>query len=55
MAVIKEGMIIFATDACKAGKADARAWLKEQGYTPDQVRLYELDGQILAQARIDLQ
>lgn len=46
---IQPGTIIFATDASAEGKADARAWLKAQGYTPAQVRLYELNGMTLAQ------
>jgi ABC-type nitrate/sulfonate/bicarbonate transport system substrate-binding protein len=51
---LKAGTIILATDASREGKAWARAWLKEQGYTPQQVRLYELDGQTLAQALVNL-
>ena len=51
---IKAGTIILATDNSKDGRAFARQWLKDQGYTPDQVRLYELDGQTLAQAIVDL-
>lgn len=51
---IKAGTIILATDNSKSGRAWARQWLKDQGYTPEQVRLYELDGQTLAQAIVDL-
>lgn len=51
---IKAGTIILATDNSKEGRAFARQWLKDQGYTPEQVRLYELDGQTLAQAVVDL-
>jgi hypothetical protein len=51
---IKAGTIILATDNSKDGRAFARQWLKDQGYTPEQVRLYELDGQTLAQAIVDL-
>ena len=47
---IKPGTIIFATDDSTEGRSDARSWLKSQGYTPAQVRLYQLDGQTLAQA-----
>ena len=50
MAEIKAGTIIFATSACKDGVADARAWLKEKRYTPDEVRLYKNDGMVLVQA-----
>jgi len=51
---IKAGTIILATDNSAESKAFARAWLKNQGYTPAQVRLYELDGQTLAQALVNL-
>jgi hypothetical protein len=51
---IKAGTRILATDNSKDGRAFARQWLKDQGYTPEQVRLYELDGQTLAQAIVDL-
>jgi len=47
---IKAGTIIFATDASEEGREDARAWLRERGYTPQDVRLYERDGMTLAQA-----
>ena len=47
---IKVGTIIFATLDCKEGLADARAWLVEKKLTPDQVRLYRLDGQVLVEA-----
>jgi hypothetical protein len=46
---IKVGTIIFATLDCKEGLADARAWLVERKLTPDQVRLYRLDGQVLVE------
>ena len=51
---LKAGTIILATDNSKEGRAFARLWLKDQGYTPEQVRLFELDGQTLAQAIVDL-
>ena len=44
----------MATDNSAKGKSFARSWLKEQGYTQAQVRLYELDGQTLAQALVNL-
>jgi len=47
---IKAGTIIFATDASAEGRADARAWLKKRGYTPQDVRFYEHDGMTLVQA-----
>jgi hypothetical protein len=46
---IKIGTIIFATSDCKAGIADARAYLAEMKLKPDQVRLYRHDGQVLIQ------
>ena len=51
---LKAGTIILATDNSKAGRAFARQWLRDQGYTPDQVRLFELDGQTLVQAIVNL-
>ena len=50
MTEIKAGTIIFATSACKDGVADARAWLKEKQYKPDEVRLYKNEGMVLVQA-----
>jgi len=47
---IKVGTIIFATLDCKEGLADARAWLVDQKLTPQQVRLYRHDGQVLVDA-----
>ena len=51
---IKAGTIILATDNSKEGRVFARQWLKDQGYTPEQVRLFELDGQTLVQAIVNL-
>jgi len=48
--MIKAGTIVFATDDCKAGRGDARAWLKEKSLTPQDVRLYALEGQVLIEA-----
>lgn len=50
MTEIKAGTIIFATSACKAGASDARDWLKEKQYKPDEVRLYKNEGMVLVQA-----
>ena len=44
---IKAGVIVFATSDCREGISDARAWLKEKGFKPDEVRLYRHDGQAL--------
>lgn len=46
---IKTGFVVFATDDTRCGILDARAWLKENNMTPDQVRLYRHDGQILVE------
>jgi len=46
---IKAGTVIFATLDCKDGLADARSWLVEQKLTPQQVRLYRHDGQVLVE------
>lgn len=46
---IKAGVIVFATDDSKDGIQDARAWLKEKGLTPQQVRLYKHEGQTLVE------
>lgn len=48
--MIKAGTIVFATDDCKDGRADARGWLREKSLTPQDVRLYALDGQVLIEA-----
>jgi len=50
MTDIKAGTIMFATSACKAGIVDARDWLKEKQYKPDEVRLYKNEGMVLVQA-----
>lgn len=47
MGTIKTGVIVFATDDSREGILDARAWLKEKGMTPDQVRLFRHDGMTL--------
>ena len=47
--MIKAGVVVFATDDSRAGIEDARAWLKEKGLTPDQVRLYRANGQTLVE------
>lgn len=47
---IKAGTIVFATDASAEGVADARKWLRDTGLTPQDVRLYLLDGMTLVQA-----
>lgn len=49
MATIKTGVIVFATDASREGILEARAWLKEKGLTPDQVRLFRLNDQTLVE------
>lgn len=46
---IKAGVIVFATDDSKDGIQDARAWLKEKAFTPQQVRLYKHEGQTLVE------
>jgi hypothetical protein len=47
--MVKAGVIVFATQDCKDGRADARRWLKETGLKPDQVRLFVADGQVLVE------
>jgi len=47
--VIKRGVIVFATDDCPEGRAEARAWLKSKRMTPQDVRLYALNGQVLVE------
>ena len=49
VAAIKTGVVVFATDDSREGVLDARAWLKEKGLTPDQVRLFRLNGQTLVE------
>jgi len=49
MGDIKTSVTVFATDDCRDGAADARAWLKEKGLTPDQVRLFRHNGQVLVE------
>lgn len=46
---IKAGVIVFATDDSKDGIQDAREWLKEKAFTPQQVRLYKHEGQTLVE------
>ena len=55
MTEIKAGTIVFATSDCKAGVADARAWLKEKQYTREEVRLYKEGGMVLVQAIKNIQ
>jgi hypothetical protein len=52
---VKTGTIVFATDASAEGVADARVWLRESGLTPQDVRLYRLDGMTLVQALRDVE
>jgi hypothetical protein len=49
MQVIKSGVVVFATQDTRDGILDARAWLKEHGFTPVQARLYRHDGQVLVE------
>jgi hypothetical protein len=49
MQTIKTGVIVFATDASRDGVIAARSWLKEKALAPDQVRLFNLDGQTLVE------
>lgn len=51
---LKAGTIIFWTQDCADGRAEARAWLKAKGYTPQQVFLTELGGEILATLRVKI-
>jgi len=47
----KPGFILFATGDSPEGSADARAWLADKKLTPNQVRLFSLDGMVLVQAK----
>ena len=49
MTEIKQGVVVFATDDTKEGRDDARAWLKAKSLTPDQVRLFRLNDQVLVE------
>lgn len=51
---IKSGTIVFATQDCAEGRADARVWLREKGLTPNQVRLYSDGGMVLVSALLPL-
>jgi hypothetical protein len=44
------GTILFATRDCKDGRTDARQWLRENGLTPEQVRLYSNEGMVMVAA-----
>lgn len=46
---IKPGFVVFATEDTRDGILDARAWLKEKGLQPDQVRLFRHNGQVLVE------
>lgn len=46
---LTKGTVIFATQDSKEGFAEATEWLKAQGHGPKSVRLYRLDGMILAE------
>ena len=52
--MIKIGTIVFATQDCSEGRAEARAWLKEKGLTPAQVRLYAENDMVLVAALVPL-
>lgn len=41
--MINPGTVLFATDTTDAGISDARAWIKAQGYTGDDVSLRKTD------------
>lgn len=47
--MVKTGVIVFATGDCKEGRDEARVWLKGKGLTPQDVRLYALDGLVLVE------
>ena len=46
---IKAGFVVFATADTSDGIAEARAWLKEHGFTPDRARLYRHERQVLVE------
>lgn len=47
-------MIIYASTDDRASFDDARSWLKDQGYTKDQVRMFRDNGSLLIEALKDL-
>lgn len=49
MNTIKTGVVVFATADTKEGRAAARAWLKEKGFTPTRARLYAEGGMVLVE------
>lgn len=52
--IFKPGNILFATADTKEGRDDARAWLKEKGFTPQQVRLYCDNDMVLVAALVEV-
>lgn len=49
---LKPGTVIFWTDDCPDGRKEVRAWLKAQGYTPDQVALTQVGNEIVAVLKV---
>lgn len=47
MPPIKPGFVVYADADTREGIEAARAWAKEKGLTPQDVRLYRLDGMVL--------
>ena len=48
--MVKSGMQLFASDTSDAALADAKAYIKRQGLTKDDVKLIKKNGQILVVA-----
>ena len=51
MPELRTDSIMFCTEASDEGVADARAWVRRQGFTADDVRLAKRDGQVLVISR----
>lgn len=50
--MIRANTILFATDDSDESIADARAWIKAQGFTADQVKFVKRESQCLIIAKV---
>lgn len=44
---MKAGTVVYASDESDESVSDARAFIRDHGYTRDDVRLVKRDGQVL--------
>lgn len=53
--IIPKGMILFACPDVDIAELEAKDYIKEMRFTPEDVRIYRKNGQVLVQALRDLE